>query len=620
MTTRSVALAVLCILCSEFTVVPRATTLQRTTPAAVSTSAPVMPLAEVRTGMQGVIRTVFLGDQIEEFGFQVLGILTNLLGPKQDIILVQLKGEKPEFTGVVAGMSGSPAYIEGRLVGALSLRFGAFAKEPIAGLTPIESMLSIFKIDETRPRRAAGGTSPDPALEYPVPDQAALEHAITPQDNADRPASLLAPIPTPLFFSGFRQEVLDRFAPFFRQHNLVPVQGGGGAASGIQFKPEGATDFVPGSPVSAVLVSGDLGLYATGTLSYRDGNRVLAFGHPFFQIGATDMPMARSTVLKTLASSYGSFKIAELRETVGAIRQDRLTAIQGLIGVRPQTIPVRVNVESPFRGLVPYRYEVFQHPLLTSMLFDITLYESILSSLEQSDEMTIDYAGKISIDGYPDISIRDRFTSSESSFFFPVAFQAASQIGSYFSRLYNNAYETPKITGVDISFKVAEERRSATIEELRSEKAEVHPGDEVLIYAYLRPYRGDLMIKPFRLKIPPHVAHGDILSVVVCDAPTLRSRERLFGSSGSGSLSQLIQLLNRERANDRVYCQLSQVAPAYFVRDRLLPALPLSVLSVMDSSRASTDISRVSESPMLIDEQEVGQVVRGFRRVNLIVQ
>jgi hypothetical protein len=620
MTTRTIILAVFCILCPEFITVPRAAPLQRTEPAAIPASVPVMSLAEVQTGMQGVIRTVFRGDQIEEFGFEVLGVMKNLLGPKQDIILVQLKGEKPEFTGVVAGMSGSPAYINGRLVGALSLRFGSFAKEPIAGLTPIESMLSVFKIDEQKPRRAAAAARSELALEGPVPDQTDSQPSKTPPYDPSRPTSLLEPVPTPLFFTGFRQEVVDRFAPLFRQHNLVAVQGGGVSASSAEFRPERTADFVPGSPVSAVLVSGDLGLYATGTLSYRDGNRVLAFGHPFFQIGATDIPMARSTILKTLASSYASFKIAELQEIVGTIRQDRLTAIQGSIGIKPQTIPVRVDVESPFRGLVPYRYEVFQHPSLTPMLFNMTLYESILSSLEQSDEMTIEYTGKIGIEGYPDLRIRDRFTSSESSLFFPVSFQAASQIGNYFSRLFNNGYETPKITGVEISFRVAEEHRFATIEELRTEKAEVRPGDEVLIYAYLRPYRGDLIVRTFRLKIPPYVTRGDILSVIVCDAATLRARERIYGSSGAGSLRQLIETLNRERAGDRVYCQLSQVAPGYFVRDRLLSSLPLSVLSVMDSSRASADISRVSESPMLVEEQEVSQVVRGFRRVNLIVQ
>lgn len=242
---RIIVLAVLCILCPESITVPRAAPLQSTVPAAIAAPVPVMPLAEVRAGMQGVIRTVFRGDQIDEFSFEVLGVMKNALGPKQDIILVQLKGEKPEFTGVVAGMSGSPAYINSRLIGALSLRFGSFAKEPIAGLTPIESMLSVFKIDEQKPRRAAAATGSDPALEGPVPDRTDGRPAKIPTDDPSRPTILLEPVPTPLFCTGFRQEVVDRFAPLFRQHNLVPVQGGGASASSAEFRPERAAGFVP---------------------------------------------------------------------------------------------------------------------------------------------------------------------------------------------------------------------------------------------------------------------------------------------------------------------------------------------------------------------------------------
>ncbi|HYK91756.1 MAG TPA: hypothetical protein VE398_23520 [Acidobacteriota bacterium] len=617
MTMRNIILAVLCFMGPELTM-SLAILPQQTQPTAAATSVPVMPLAEVRTGMQGVIRTVFRGEQIEEFGFEVLGILKNLLGPKQDIILVQLKGDKPEFTGVVAGMSGSPAYIDGRQVGALSLRFGAFAKEPIAGLTPIESMLSVVKIDEQRPRRAAADSPLVPQNSLPVPSVAADVNS-PPQDAGIQPP-LLAPIPTPLFFTGFRQEVIDRFAPIFRRHNLVVVQGGGGGSSDVKFNPQSAGDFVPGAPVSALLVSGDLGLYATGTLSYRDGNRVLAFGHPFFQIGATDMPMARSTILKTLASTYASFKIAELKEIIGSIRQDRLTAIEGSIGVKPQMIPVRVDVESSFRGRMPYRYEVFQNPDLTPMLFDITLYESILGSLEQSDEMTIDYAGKIEVEGQPDIRMRDRLTSAEGGSFFPVPVQAAFQIGNYFSRLYNNGYESPKIKGVEISFHVVEARHLVTIEDLRSEKSEVRPGEEVPIYVYLRPYRGVPVVRPFRLKIPVQVSRGDTLTVTACDAATLRAGERTFGPSRAGSLRQLVESLNRERAGDRIYIQLSQQAPGYYVREQLLPSLPLSILSVMDAGRSSTEALRVSESPLLLQEQELDQVVRGARRLRLTVR
>src|SRR5262245_37878570 len=584
-------------------------------------SVPILPLSEVKPGMKGTIRTVFRGDQIEEFGFEVLGIMKNLLGPKQDIILVQLRGARPEFTGVVGGMSGSPVYIDGKRIGALSLRFGIFSKEPIAGVTPIESMLSLLAIAGDQPRSRAANSRPweiEPATA--VADlRGDLQPTVAPQGSGDA-ARLFEPIPTPLFFSGFRQETIDRFAAVFRHHHLVPIRGGGGSTDNLQFSPENTSDFVPGAPVSAVLVGGDLGIYATGTLSYRDKDRVLAFGHPFFQIGNTDMPMAKATILTTLASELASFKIAQLKEIVGTIRQDRLTAVKGLIGVRPEMIPVQVSVQSPFRGLVPYRYEVFQHPFLTPLLFNITLFESVLGSLEQSDEMTVEYEGTIRIDGHADVRLRDRLTSSDSSFFSPVPFQAASQIGLVFSRLFNNGYEVPKITGVEVSLRLAEERRSAAIEELRAAKEEVRAGEELAVYAFLRPYRGDLILKTFNLKIPAGVSRGDQLTVTVSDAATLRAKERRLGPVNPGSLAQSIELLNRDRAIDRVYCYLSQSGPGFFIHDRLLPSLPLSVLSVIDSSRSSADASRVNESLLTVIEQEVGQVVRGNRKVTLTVQ
>jgi hypothetical protein len=619
MFTRIAVLAVLLVPTATALTTPRSAQSQRNQAAASSTSVPVMPLSEVRIGMQGVIRTVFRGDQIEEFGFEVLGILKNLLGPKQDVILVQLKGDKPEFTGVVAGMSGSPAYIDGRQVGALSLRFGQFAKEPIAGVTPIESMLSVMKIDESRPVRASVPQRAETDADATEGMLASFEKAGQSKYDSTGPASLLTPIPSPLFFSGFSQEAIDRFAPFFRQHNLVPIQGGGGSTPDSRFSSENAEAFVPGAPVSAVLVLGDLGLYATGTVSYRDGNRVLAFGHPFFQVGPTDMPMARSRILKTLASSLASFKIAELGDIVGSIRQDRLTAIEGSIGIKPSMIPVSVNVDSPFRGKVPYRYEIFKHPMLTPVLVNLTLYESILNSLEGSEEMTIEYTGKIKIEGEPDLLMRDRLTSPEVGSF-PVPVQAAFQIGDYFSRLYSNGYEIPKIGGVEVSFRVGEERSLITIEETRSEKSEVRPGDEVRIYVNLRPYRGEPVVESFRIKIPEQVTRGDILSVTVCDATTLKARERGFSQTRAGSLHQLIEALRRQRPGDHVYCQLSQYSPGYFVRDQMLPSLPLSVLSVMDTSRFSGEAVRINESPLQLEDKQVDRVVRGSRTLYLTVR
>lgn len=575
---------------------------------------PIMPLREVKAGMKGTIRTVFQGDQIEEFQFEVLGTMQSVLGPKTDIVLVRLIGAKPEYTGVVAGMSGSPAMIDGRLVGALSLRFGAFAKEPIGGLTPIESMLPLFEMPWPARQQRAAVPADIQATEKPA------SVAQTSATSSSSAVSLLEPIPTPLFFSGFSQSIVDHFAPVFGSYHLVPMLAGSGGAASLQFKPESAADLVPGAPISAVLVRGDLGLYATGTVSYRAGDRILAFGHPLFQIGSVNMPMAKSRILATLPSSLGSFKISQLGETVGTISQDRLTAICGLIGVSPSMIPITINVHSPNRGIVPMQFEVFQHPALTPLLVNVTLAQSVFNTLEQNDELTIDYTATIQIDGHRDVVIRDSVTSFDRSFFQPVAITTAGRIGSVFARLFSNPVEAAKITGLRLEFKLSEQRRAATLEELRISKQVVSPGDQLDVYAVLRPFRAEPLIMPLKVTIPASVRRGEKLTLVVCDGSTLRAIEEQELSHTNPSLRAMIDWLNRQRSNRAIYLRLSQASPGYVVEDRVLPSLPLSVMSVMDSLRADQPVRQVAERVMLLDSAATDYVVTGKKELALTVR
>jgi hypothetical protein len=523
-------------------------------------------------------------------------------------------GAKPEYTGVVAGMSGSPAMIDGRLVGALSLRIGVFSKEPIGGITPIESMLPLFDIPwPARQQRASA-----PVELHTTQSPATLTKG-DPSSSSTVPR-LLELIPTPLFFSGFSQNIVDHFAPFFQSYHIVPMLAGSGGAASMEFNPDNTSDFVPGAPVSAVLVSGDLSLYATGTISYRDQDRILAFGHPFFQMGGVNMPMAKSRVLATLPSPLDAFKISQLGETVGTVSQDRLTAISGVIGVKPSMIPIKIDVHSPNRGVVPMRFEVFQHPALTPVLVNITLSQSVFNTIEQNDELTIDYTATIHIDGHADVNIRDSVTSYDRSFFQPVALMTAGQIGGAFSRLFGNRLETPKITGLELIFKLTEQRRAATLEELRLSKQIVRPGDDVDVHAVVRPFRGEPIIKTFKLAIPASVKRGDQLTLVVCDGPTLRGIEQQELSNTTQSLDSLINLLNRERTNGRIYVRLSQTSPGYIVEDRFLPSLPLSVISVLENSRADNQITRVNDTTLVVDSLNADYVVTGKKELTLTVR
>src|ERR1700678_1669565 len=307
-------------------------------PAAAPAVTQFFPLAEVKRGLRGVAYTVFEGVNPEPMEVEILGTLKDALGPGQDMILAQLHGVKPEYTGVVAGMSGSPVYIDGRLVGALSYRIGQFSKEPIAGITPIEYMLQVRDGDGSAAAIGANGrgAKQDAGILLSASDDGSFSGRGGKQPE-------MRAMETPLMFGGFSQETVERFGDRFRAIGLTPVVGLGGADSAaVQPEP-----LVPGSAVSAVLVRGDLSMAGTCTVTYVDPKRLLACGHPITQYGPVDMPMTKATVLASLASPLNAFKIINTTETVGAFTEDRASAIMGRFGVQARMIPVVVEVVPP---------------------------------------------------------------------------------------------------------------------------------------------------------------------------------------------------------------------------------------------------------------------------------
>ncbi len=265
----------------------------------------IMKAADVKPGMKAVAWTVFEGDTPEAVPIEIIGNWKNMWGPNQDVIIGKMGG-KAERTNVAAGMSGSPVYIDGKLIGAVALRLSTFSPDAICGITPIELMLEINEFDQSRPAASS---------------EKIARASTTP---AGFEAAAMQPIATPLLFSGFSDDVLRTFQPTLNEFGVTAVQGGAGSSlrSG---KP--AADWKnalqPGQTVAGVLVAGDMSVTGIGTVTYNDGKRILAFGHPFFNIGPVDMPMSRGQVLMVLASSYQPTKIANATEVVGALHQDR---------------------------------------------------------------------------------------------------------------------------------------------------------------------------------------------------------------------------------------------------------------------------------------------------------
>jgi hypothetical protein len=539
----------------------------------------IMPLAQIHAGMRGVAYTVFQGTKPEPMDVEVLGVLRNANGPKGDIILVRLGGAKAEYTGVVAGMSGSPVYFNGKLAGAVAFRIGEFSKEPIAGITPISEMLEISALDSSPAGPVQAKSVPSLAAKTSGPG--------VPSSAVQTFANYLKPIETPLVFSGFSEDSIQKFAPQFASQGIVPVMGVGSASDTKQPDP-----LVPGSAVSAVLVRGDMDIAATCTVTYIDAEHLLACGHPLLQFGMVDLPMTKATVLATLPSPLNAFKIVNATETVGSFVQDRHTGIMGEFGKKPEMIPVTLTIHGGPTAKV-FHYEVLNNARLSPVAMSTTVYNALHGVNEYGDETTYAMKGSISVEGFPDVKLQDMFASADGQQ--PAAMLAASSIGGSFGRIFDNPYSTPDIQGLHLDFEITNERRWARLESARTDVSEARPGDQITVEVLLRPYRGEAFIEHIPVRIPPSASKGT-LHVLVSDGDMLDRLRR--GPSGAEKLdlASTIGVLNKQHVNNRVYVSVLDEDPEAMVADKVMPALPLSVMNVMDGMRGTQDMTVLGES------------------------
>lgn len=547
------------------------------------TSKPVETIAvsEIHAGMHGVAYTVFQGTKPESMGVEVLGILKNANGPKGDIILVRLSGEKAEYTGVVAGMSGSPVYLNGKLAGALAFRIGEFSKEPIAGVTPIAEMLEINAMDRS-PGNNAG--SAKAGVKTPTATSGPGVESVPSQNYAN----YLKPIEAPLVFTGFSQEAMQRFAPQFGQAGIVPVMGVGSVSESKQPEP-----LEPGSAISAILVRGDMDIAATCTVTYMDAQHLLACGHPLLQFGMVDLPMTKAEVLATLPSPLNAFKIVNATEPVGAFVQDRHTGIMGEFGKQPEMIPVTLQIHGGATDK-QFHYEVLNNANLSPLAMMATVFNALHGVNEYGEDTTYRMNGRISVSGYPDVTVQNMFAPSDGGQ--PAAVMAALSLGERFSRIYDNPYNVPGVRGVQLDFDLVRERRWARLEGARTDLIEARPGDNITIETVLRPYRGEVILHQIPIHIPTSTSKGP-LRILVSDGETLDRVRRGGPQLGRKmDLASTIALLNKQHVNNRVYVSLLEADPEAMVADKVMPTLPFSIMNVMDSMRGTQEMIVQGES------------------------
>ncbi len=572
----------------------------------------IIPLEQIKPGMKGVMYTILAGDKVESIELEVLGILPNTLGPKQHIILVRLQGGLADFNGVVAGMSGSPVYIDGKLAGALSLRFGQFSREAIAGVTPIQNMY-----DADPPAGGAMRAEAVPSQEIPnesaVATQFALPEELARRVGAPATGAYLTKIDTPLVFSGFHPEVIQQFAPQFSPYGMVATQGGTAAASADDAQIKG------GDMVSMVLVKGDLSLQASCTVTAVVGERVFVCGHPLFSFGNVSMPLARGRVVTTLASTFNSFKIVNAGGVIGSVTQDRITAVVGRLGAAPRLIPVELTIATPSQEK-KFLFEVMEHTKLTPLLVAIATMNGIVANTAYSEGMTFQLSGGIDIEGHSRVNLENMFAPTDQAV--PDGIWLALSVQNIFTRIFTNPYERAKIERVTLRVDSTPERRWATIENAWSEKSEVSPGEKIDVKVLLRPYRGAPFMRTVPIQIPTQAAKGP-LRIVVSDGDSLNRMSRIFSQGPQGRLAgleQLITLMNRERRNSRLYVTLIQPTPTLLVEEKELPNAPLSQINVLDQRRTPGSSLLLRESTAGEWSLPLNQVVAGQYMLTISVK
>lgn len=571
--------------------------------AQVPATAEILPLSQIHPGMQGYAYTIFAGDQVEKFDLEVIGIMPNFLGPKQSIILVQLEGPKVEHTGVVAGMSGSPVYFDGKLAGALSLKLGVFTKEPIGGVTPIEDVLR-----------------PQPQLTSEAdPYQSPAPQISLPQDAASSASlptgSTLEPIETPLVFSGYQPEALRQFAGQLQSFGFIAAQGGTTAA-----KPDDS-HLVPGDMAGMVLVQGDTSISSACTVTAIRADEVFLCGHPFLSLGNVQFPMARTEVVTTLSSELASTKIINVGGSIGTITGDHLTAVTGKLGPAPRMIPLDLTL-AVGGAEKKLHFEMVDHPKLTPLLMGLTVFNGLTQNSLYGEGTTLHLSGQIVVHGHPPVEIENTFAPGDA--FSPDGLPIALTIENVFTRLFTNTHETPVFDSIALHVESIPGRHSFTIESAWLEKGEAAPGETLRVRVLLHPYRGPERIEETAVHVPDQAIRGTTLRVLVTDGDTLNRVSRGFSfSSAEGSyasLDQLIALLNRERRNDRLYVGLFDPTPTLLWDDKELPDAPLSEINIVDGRPSPGSVQVLRESLASESSVPLGGPVTGVISLNLQIR
>ncbi len=518
----------------------------------------IYPLRDVRAGQHAVGKTIFQGNKIEEFQVDILGVLENV-GPRQSIILARLSGGPLQETGVMQGMSGSPVYIDGRLVGAVALAFN-FSKEPIAGIRPIEEMLAV------------GGSGQTPATQKVA-------------SNTDSLASKLIDIATPISFTGFTAGTLDQFSPQLKKLGLEPRQGvsSGGKLPSTLGPP---ASLRPGDMIAVELLSGDMTIGAEGTVTAVDGKSIYAFGHQFMSVGNTELPFARAEVIALLPNLNSSFKISSPMEWMGAITQDRSTSIYGELGRKADTIPFSITVKDGRRAPLAYHMQMIQDRTLSPYIVQTAVYSAMDATERTLGMASYSLRGGVEFaNGAPPLKLDNTYAGD-----FNVPLQASSGVASPLASILGAGFDALKIKSINLEIEASEHKRFLQVDQITASPKQVHPGDSVELNVTLSGENGLEVQKSVRYPVPVGAPVGT-LSFTVSDGSMSNALDyQQMASEAPKSGTQLVSFLNNLRPNTNAYVRVWRTDPAFQVQGQDLPDPPPSVSLILAKAQVAQGV------------------------------
>jgi hypothetical protein len=570
------------------------------------------PLKDVRPGQRGIGKTVFSGNRIEEFQVEVLGVLENI-GPKQNLILARLSGGPLAETGVLQGMSGSPVYIDGKLAGAVALAF-PFAKEAITGIRPIEEMVRVTEAGRTTPPNQVARNEFSLASLYAGKDLTRLLPGRL--ETSTRDAKMLD-IATPVSFAGFTRATLDSFSPELRALGLEPAQAisSGGPSSPHMGDPSALK---PGSMISVQLMTGDLSIGADGTVTYIDGNKIYAFGHRFLAVGSTALPFTRSEVLALLPVMSASFKISAPKETMGAILQDRNTAIAGELGRAADMAPISISVSRGGKRLDDYRMEMVNDRFLSPLLVQMAVFNTIDATERTMGASSFRVTGEIEFHGSTaPLKVNNMYAADTGS-----ALIASLSTAIPLAYVLQSGFDALDVKKVALDIESFDAKKQFQIDSVSVGHREVRAGGKVELTTMLVGENGEEVSRTVVYQVPEGITPGPLYFTVADGMTTNLTEFRQIIGAQPKSISQLISTVNSLRANTKAYVRVWRPETAFQLEGIDLPDPPPSVAMILASSQSAFgSIGQTRNSK--VAELEVGagdSVINGSKTIQVEVK